>query len=140
MRELTDQGLSRPEVATRFAETAPTVRKWQRRCLTGVEVALADASARPAKSPRAIDAVKALLIVELRQLNQLQAQFAEAVGESESTASRVLARAGLSKLRAWRRASRCSGTSLPRRRTSCTSMLKSESVGQKSVQFHRLKQ
>ena len=78
--------------------TAPTVRKWLGRYLAGGETALADASSRPAKSPRAIDPGKALLILELRQRSQLQARIAKTVGVSESTVSRVLARAGLSKL------------------------------------------
>ena len=62
------------------------------------EAALADASSRPARSPRAIDPGKALLIVELRQRSQLQARIAKTVGVSESTVSRVLARACLSQL------------------------------------------
>ena len=98
VRELTVEGLSTAEVAARFAVTAPTVRKWLGRYLAGGETALADASSRPAKSPRAIDPGKALLIVELRQRSQLQARIAKTVGVSQSTVSRVLARAGLSKL------------------------------------------
>lgn len=98
VRELTVKGLSTAEVAARFAVTAPTVRKWLGRYLAGGETALADASSRPAKSPRAIDPGKALLIVELRQRSQLQARIAKTVGVSQSTVSRVLARAGLSKL------------------------------------------
>ncbi|BEP66680.1 hypothetical protein GmRootV35_11940 [Variovorax sp. V35] len=47
------------------------------------------------RSPRTIDAGKALLIVELRML---QARIARSVGVSEPTVSRVLARAGMSKL------------------------------------------
>ena len=44
-----------------------------------------DASSRPARSPRSIDAGKALLIVELRRRHMLQAQIARSVGVSEST-------------------------------------------------------
>ena len=98
VRELTVEGLSTPDVAARFAVTPPTVRKWLGRYLAGGEAALADASSRPAKSPRAIDPGKALLILELRQRSQLQSRIAKTVGVSESTVSRVLARAGLSKL------------------------------------------
>lgn len=75
--------------------SAPTARKWLGRYLVGGEAALADASSRPMRSPRTIDAGKALLIVELRML---QARIARSVGVSESTVSRVLARAGMSKL------------------------------------------
>ncbi|MBF2945792.1 LacI family DNA-binding transcriptional regulator, partial [Pseudomonas aeruginosa] len=53
---------------------------------------------RPLRSPRAIDAGKALLIVELRKRRMLQARIARSVGVSESTVSRVLARAGMSRL------------------------------------------
>ncbi len=56
------------------------------------------ASSRPACSPCAIDGAKALLIVELRQRRMLQRQIARSVGVSASTVSRVLTRAGLSKL------------------------------------------
>ena len=78
--------------------TAATVRKWLGRYLAGGDDALVDASSRPRRSPRSIDPAKALLIVELRQRSQLQARIAKAVGVSESTVSRVLAQAGLSKL------------------------------------------
>jgi hypothetical protein len=54
------------------------------------------ASSRPKQSP--IDPGKALLIVELRRRRMLQSRIAQSVGVSEATVSRVLARAGLSKL------------------------------------------
>jgi hypothetical protein len=41
--------------------TPPTARKWLGRYLAGGEAALADASSRPARSPRAIEPAKALL-------------------------------------------------------------------------------
>jgi transposase InsO family protein len=50
------------------------------------------------RSPRAIDPGKALLIVELRRRRMIQSRIARSVGVSASTVSRVLARAGLSKL------------------------------------------
>lgn len=46
----------------------------------------------------AVTPARALLIVALRQRSQLQARIAKTVGVSESTVSRVLARAGLAKL------------------------------------------
>jgi transposase InsO family protein len=97
-RALTVEGLSTSEVASQFAVTPATVRKWLGRYLAGGEAALADASSRPRSSPRGIDPAKALLIVELRRRSQLQARIAKTVGVSESTVSRVLSRAGLSKL------------------------------------------
>ena len=98
VRALTVDGLSTSEAAALFAVTPATVREWLGRYLAGGEASLADASSRPRRSPRAIDPAKALLIVELRQRSQLQARIAKTVGVSESTVSRVLARAGLSKL------------------------------------------
>jgi transposase InsO family protein len=98
VREMTLGGLNASQAASRHGVTPPTARKWLGRYLAGGEAALADASSRPAKSPRAIDASKALLIVELRRRCMLQAAIAKSVGISEATVSRVLARAGLSKL------------------------------------------
>jgi len=50
-------------------------------------------------TPRAIAPGKALAIVELRRRRLTQARIAQALGVAASTVSRVLARAGLSKLR-----------------------------------------
>jgi len=98
VKEMTEQGLSACEAAAKHGVTPPTARKWLGRYLAGGVAALADASSRPARSPRSIEAGKALLIVELRQRRMLQSRIAQSVGVSEATVSRVLARAGLSKL------------------------------------------
>jgi len=98
VRQMTVQGLSAPQAAAAHGVTPSTARKWLGRYLTGGEAALTDASSRPTHSPRAIKPAKALLIVELRRRRLLQVQIARSVGVSESTVSRVLARAGLSKL------------------------------------------
>lgn len=98
VKQMTEKGLSACEAACTHGVTPPTARKWLGRYLAGGEPALADASSRPARSPRAIDASKALLILELRKRRMLQSTIARSVGVSESTVSRVLARAGLSKL------------------------------------------
>ena len=98
VKQMTEEGLSGCEAAGAHGVTAPTARKWLGRYLAGGEPALADASSKPARSPRAIDASKALLILELRKRRMLQSTIARSVGVSESTVSRVLARAGLSKL------------------------------------------
>jgi len=98
VQELTEGGGSLAQVARGHGVTVPTVRKWLGRYLVvGVE-GLRDASSRPRRSPRAIEPGKALLIVELRRRRLVQAQIARSVGVSESTVSRVLSRAGLSKL------------------------------------------
>lgn len=98
VQQILAQSLSTAEAAQCFGVTAPTVRKWLGRYLAAGEAALADASSRPRRSPRAIEPGTALLIVELRRRRLLQSRIARSVGVSESTVARVLARAGLSKL------------------------------------------
>jgi transposase InsO family protein len=98
VRQMTECQLSALEAARAHGVTPPTARKWLGRYLAGGVAALSDASSRPANSPRAIDPAKALLIVELRRRRMLHARIAQSVGVSASTVSRVLARAGLSKL------------------------------------------
>jgi len=91
VKQMTLEGLDAVRAAAAHGVTAPTARKWLGRYLAGGEAALADASSRPLRSPRTIDAGKALLIVELRKRRMLQARIARSVGVSESTVSRVLA-------------------------------------------------
>ena len=99
VEELTKGGACTTQAALDYGVTPQTVRKWLGRFLAGGEAALADASSRPMRSPRTIDESKALLIVELRRRRMTQARIALSVGVSESTVSRVLKRAGLSKLK-----------------------------------------
>jgi hypothetical protein len=63
------------------------------------QTGLADRSSRPKRSPRAIAASKALAILELRRRRLIQGRIATSLGVSKSTVGRVLARAGLSRLR-----------------------------------------
>lgn len=98
VKQMTEQGHSASAVAAVQGVTPATARKWLGRYLAGGEVALADASSRPARSPRRIEPGKALLIVELRQRRMLQSRIARSLGVSEATVSRVLKRAGLSKM------------------------------------------
>lgn len=98
VQDITERGLTPPEAATLHGVTAPTARKWLGRYLAGGVAALADASSRPTRSPRAIAPTTALLIVELRQQRLLQRQIARSAGVSGATVSRVLARAGMSRL------------------------------------------
>lgn len=92
VQQMTMQGLSAVQAAAGQGVTPPTARKWLGRYLAGGEAALADASCRPASSPRAIDPSKALLIRELRKRRMLQARIAHSVGVCQATAARVLAR------------------------------------------------
>jgi transposase InsO family protein len=100
VKELIKEGTTPSAAALTYGVTPPTVRKWLGRYLAGGEAALADASSRPKRSPKSIDAGKALLIVELRRRRVIQSRIARSVGVSGSTVSRVLARAGLSQLSA----------------------------------------
>ena len=86
--------------AADHAVSTPTARKWLGRYLAQGEAGLRDTSSRPRCSPRAIPPERALAIVELRRRRLTQAAIARSLGVSESTVSRVLARAGLSKLSA----------------------------------------
>jgi len=98
VQAITLKGLSAPQAAEQHGVTAPTARKWLGRYLAFGEAGLVDASSRPASSPRAIDPAKALAVVELRRKRLTHARIAAALGVSKSTVSRVLARAGLSRL------------------------------------------
>jgi transposase InsO family protein len=98
VKQMTLQGLDASQAGALQGVTAQTARKWLGRYLSGGEAALADASSRPICSPKAICESKALLIVELRKRRMLQSRIASYAGVSASTVSRVLARAGLSRL------------------------------------------
>ena len=74
------------------------MRKWLGRFLAEDRDGLMDRSSRPAHSPLALDAGKALTVVELRKKRMTQARIAQYLQISKATVSRVLARAGLSKL------------------------------------------
>jgi transposase InsO family protein len=98
VQQMTRDGLTPADAAAAAGVSEPTTRKWLGRFLVGGEAALGDASSRPARSPRRISEAKALAIVELRRRRLTQARIAASLGVSEATVSRVLRRAGLSKL------------------------------------------
>lgn len=98
VRLMTDDLLTPAEAAAAAGVSEPTARKWLGRYLAGGEPALVDASSRPRHSPARISESKALAIVELRRRRLTQARIAASLGVSEATVSRVLRRAGLSKL------------------------------------------
>lgn len=98
VQSITLKGQTVAHAAAAHGVSELTTRKWLGRFLAGGEGALCDKSSRPDKSPKAIEPSKALAIVELRRRYFLQARIASALGVSKSTVSRVLARAGLSKL------------------------------------------
>ncbi len=97
VNDITERGFSPPAAAQ--GVTAATARKWLGRYLAQGQAGLHDRSSRPAVSPRTIAPGKALAIVELRRKRLTHARIAAALGISASTVGRVLARAGLSRLR-----------------------------------------
>ena len=98
VQDITERGLSSSQAAGKYGVSSVTARKWHGRYLAGGAAALADKSSRPALSPRSIDPSVAMTIVELRRKLFLQARIASYTGVSKATVSRVLRRAGLSKL------------------------------------------
>lgn len=98
VQDITERGVSPAEAAAQHGVSAVTARKWLGRYLAGGQTALLDKSSRPERSPRAIEPQVALAIVELRRRLCLQAQIASCLGVSKATVSRVLKRAGLSRL------------------------------------------
>ena len=97
------------QVAARSTVDRKTLRKWVRRFEAEGEAGLQDRSSRPRHSPQAIGKGTAQRIVVLRQRRWTMAQIAAELRVSRATVSRVLARAGLSRLAA------LEPVSLPRR-------------------------
>ena len=97
VQDVLEHKLTYAAAAVKHHVSVPTVRKWVGRYLTQGEPGLRDASSRPQISPRAIAASTALAIVELRRRFLTHARISRSLSVSESTVSRVLARAGLSR-------------------------------------------
>jgi transposase InsO family protein len=98
VQDITERGMSAAQAARAHSVSAATARKWLGRYLADGAQGLLDKSSRPDRSPRAIDPSVALAIVELRRKLFLQSRIATYMGVSKATVSRVLRRAGLSKL------------------------------------------
>jgi transposase len=98
VQDITERGMSASEAAAKQGVSTVTARKWLGRYLADGAAGLLDKSSRPEKSPRAIERHVALAIVELRRKLYLQARIASYMGVSRATVSRVLRRAGLSRL------------------------------------------
>ena len=98
VQDITQRGLAASDAAAKQGVSAVTARKWLGRYLVDGTAGLLDKSSRPESSPRAIEPSVALTIVELRRKLFLQSRIASYTGVSKATVSRVLRRAGLSKL------------------------------------------
>ena len=96
--DITVRGLRVSQAATEHGVTPATARKWLQRYLAGGREALQDKSSRPNRSPRSISPATAAAVVELRRRRLTQARIARSLCVSPATVSRVLQRAGLSRL------------------------------------------
>jgi transposase InsO family protein len=95
-----DRTLTRSAAAGVYGVSVPTVRKWLARYMAEGEAGLRDRSSRPVTSPRSTASSIVAAISDLRRRRLTQARIARSIGVSGSTVSRVLARAGLSRLSA----------------------------------------
>lgn len=98
VQSMAERGVSASEAGAAQGVSAVTARKWFARYLADGASGLLDKSSRPAHSPRAIEPGAAAAIVELRRKLFVQANIASYMGVSKATVSRVLKRAGLSRL------------------------------------------
>src|SRR5690606_7914348 len=97
--QMTEQKLTPWAAAAAQGVSETTARKWLGRFLVSGQAGLQDRSSKPQVSPRQLDEGRARAIVALRQKRLTQARIAAAaLGVSKSTVSRILARAGLSRL------------------------------------------
>lgn len=87
-------------VAGRFGVDRKTVRKWLQRFLAEGVAGLADRSSRPHHSPTAIARGTAQRVITLRRRRRTMRSIAQTLRIAMATVSRVLARAGLSRLAA----------------------------------------
>lgn len=92
------QGETPKAVAAAFGVSERTVRRWVQRYLAHGAAGLLDRSSRPHRSPGAIARGTAQRIVTLRRRRHTMAAIAQQLAVSRATVSRVLARAGLSRL------------------------------------------
>ncbi len=77
-----------------------TARKWLKRFKLGGEAELADRSSRPRRTRSSVNAALAQRIEQLRRARMPMRSIAAVVGRSVATISRLLARLGLSSLKA----------------------------------------
>ncbi len=91
-------GLSQAQAALRYAVTGKIVARWVERYKAEGRAGMADRSSRPKHSPSATEPSIVERIVALRRQRLTGQHIAHEVGVSPATVSRVLARAGLSRL------------------------------------------
>ena len=91
--------MSRPEAATSFGVAPKTVSKWVGRFRDFGPAGMPDRSSRPRRMRRPTPAHVVERIVHLRRHRLTGAHIAVATGVSTATVSRILKRAGLSRIR-----------------------------------------
>ncbi len=104
-------GLSKAHAARSYGVSAKIVARWVERYKAEGSEGMADRSSRPKIMPAMTGEVVAERIVALRRQRLTGKHIAVAVGVSPATVSRVLKRAGLSRLRTSSRPSRSAATS-----------------------------
>ena len=91
--------LSQAQAARGFGVCAKVVARWVGRYRTGGRAAMCDRSSRPLLIPRQTDPALALRVTDLRRLRRTGQHIALETGVSPATVSRILKRAGLSRIK-----------------------------------------
>ena len=91
--------LSRADAAATYGVSIKIVTRWVERYKAEGHAGMADRSSRPRRSPRATDPLVVERIIALRRQRFTGRHIAQQAGVSPATVSRVLRRAGLSRLR-----------------------------------------
>jgi transposase InsO family protein len=93
------QGMSATSAAEAAGVSRRTAFKWKGRYREAGEAALVDRSSRPHRMPRQAHPLRVEEVLRLRQRRYTGAQIASRVGLSGATVARILAHAGLSRLK-----------------------------------------
>jgi transposase InsO family protein len=94
-----EAGMSSTSAAEAVGVDRRTASKWKRRYQEGGEAALVDGCSRPLRSPRQTHPAVVQEILRLRRGRKTGEEIASRVGSSPATVARILARAGLSRLK-----------------------------------------
>ncbi|EAV43515.1 putative insertion sequence transposase protein [Stappia aggregata IAM 12614] len=94
-----EDGLSKARVARIYGVSAKIVSRWVERYKVEGPAGMADRSSRPDRMPAATDPLICERIIALRRQRWTGKHIAREVGVSPATVSRVLRRAGLSRLK-----------------------------------------
>ncbi|MDP2122732.1 MAG: IS481 family transposase [Hoeflea sp.] len=92
-------GLTKAQAARIYGVTSKIVSRWTERHKSGGRAAMMDRTSRPEVSPRRIDQALAEQIIALRRKRLTGKHIAMETGVSPATVSRVLKRAGLSRMK-----------------------------------------